>query len=70
MTETDCENPDFRIHGISYEQIPFVVTIKKMERYFPTSEWKRDPEAPQGWRQWTHEGGEVIEGEGLYGVLY
>jgi len=55
---------------VSFEEIPFVVTIKKVERYFPTVEWKRDPAAPEGWRQVTYEGDKVIEGEGQYGVEY
>jgi hypothetical protein len=52
-----------------YSGSPSVITIKKDERYFPTAEWVRDEAHAEGWKRITYENGEVIQGEGLYGIL-
>lgn len=49
--------------------MPWVVTMKKNEHYFPTMEWIKDPSEPCGWRRNTYEGGKVIAGEGPEGVV-
>ncbi|ROT36173.1 PDZ domain-containing protein [Sodiomyces alkalinus F11] len=68
VARTIPDNIYFRIRCVSYDLAPFTITIKKCERYFPLTEWRRDASAPNGWRQATHENGEVVDGEGLYGI--
>lgn len=53
---------------MNYTGTPSVVTIKKDERYWPTVEWLRDETHVEGWNRVTYENGEVIQGEGLYGI--
>ncbi|KAH7000403.1 trypsin-like cysteine/serine peptidase domain-containing protein [Ilyonectria destructans] len=57
------DNTYFRIRAVSLKAVPFVITIKKKEHYFPTTEWIRDPNEPQGWRRMTYEEGKVIDDE-------
>ncbi len=50
--------------------MPWVVTMKKNEHYFPTVEWIKDSNEPCGWRRVTYEGGgKVVEGEPAEGVI-
>lgn len=68
-----CDNKtnksvDFKIKMMNYTGTPSVVTIKKDERYWPTVEWLRDETHVEGWKRVTYENGEVIQGEGLYGI--
>lgn len=60
---------DFRLKAMTFDSVPWVVTMKKNEHYFPTMEWIKDPKEECGWRRVTYEGGKVIEGEGEDGVL-
>lgn len=66
-SKTD-ESTDFKIKMMNYTGTPSVVTIKKDERYWPTVEWLRDETHIEGWKRVTYENGEVIQGEGLYGI--
>ncbi|KAK3338494.1 RNA polymerase III subunit RPC82-domain-containing protein [Neurospora tetraspora] len=68
--------PSTRLTGTCYEydgcmtfdSVPWVVTMKKNEHYFPTTELIKDPSEPlTGWRRITYEGGKKIEGEGHEG---
>jgi pro-apoptotic serine protease NMA111 len=54
---------------MTFDSVPWVVTMKKNEHYFPTMEWIKDPAEECGWRRVTYEGGQVIEGEGPDGVM-
>ncbi|KAF4337780.1 serine protease [Fusarium beomiforme] len=58
----------FKIKMTDFAGTPSVVTIKKDERYWPTVEWLRDDSHVEGWKRVTYENGEVIQGEGLYGI--
>ncbi|KAM5363203.1 hypothetical protein ACJA88_013641 [Fusarium oxysporum] len=58
----------FKIEITDYSGSPSVVAIKKDERYFPTVECVRDDMHAEGWRRITYENGEVVQGEGLYGI--
>lgn len=60
---------DFRLRAMTFDSVPWVVTMKKNEHYFPTMELIKDPSEPCGWRRITYEGGKVIEGEGPDGVV-
>lgn len=48
--------------------MPWVITMKKNDHYFPTMEWIKDGEESCGWRRVTYEGSEVIEGDATDGV--
>jgi hypothetical protein len=54
---------------MSFDSVPWVVTMKKNDHYFPTMELIKDPKEECGWRRVTYEGGKVIQGEGPDGVV-
>ncbi|KAF5006006.1 hypothetical protein FDECE_7580 [Fusarium decemcellulare] len=64
------DNTYFSARAVDYSGAPFVATIKKNERYFPTVEWIADPSHQDGWKRITYERGETIEGEGTYGIIF
>lgn len=59
---------DFRLKAVTFDSVPWVVTMKKNEHYFPTVEWIKDAEAECGWRRVTYEGGAAHEGEPVDGL--
>jgi hypothetical protein len=59
---------DFRLKAVTFDNVPWVITMKKNDHYFPTTEWIKDSEEPCGWRRVTYEGKDVIEGEATDGV--
>lgn len=61
--------PDFRLKAVTFDSVPWVITMKKNEHYFPTMEWIKDSSEECGWRRMTYEGGKAIEGEPADGVL-
>ncbi|KAK4218649.1 trypsin-like cysteine/serine peptidase domain-containing protein [Rhypophila decipiens] len=63
------DNTYFRVKAVTFDSVPWVVTMKKNEHYFPTMEWIKDSSEECGWRRVTYEGGKVIQGEGEDGVL-
>lgn len=63
------DNTYFQIRAVSWHDIPFVITMKKNELYYPTWEWLRDPAAPGGWMRKTYEKGKVSIGEGHGGIV-
>lgn len=49
---------------MTFDNVPWVITMKKNEHYFPTVEWIKDGSATCGWRRLTYrENGRPIEGE-------
>jgi pro-apoptotic serine protease NMA111 len=42
---------------MTFDNIPFVITIKKNEHYFPTMEFTKDTSEPCGWRRQTYSEG-------------
>ncbi|KAI9772795.1 MAG: hypothetical protein M1839_002296 [Geoglossum umbratile] len=56
------DNTYFRVRVRTFDNIPFVITIKKNEHYFPTMEFVADAAEPSGWRRITHEKGAVDSG--------
>ncbi|KAH7140862.1 trypsin-like cysteine/serine peptidase domain-containing protein [Dactylonectria macrodidyma] len=71
VIQVSREIPDniyFRVRGVSLKAIPFVITIKKNEHYFPTTEWLRDSTEPLGWRRMTYEEGKICPGESQKGI--
>ncbi|KAL2022584.1 hypothetical protein VTK56DRAFT_4928 [Thermocarpiscus australiensis] len=63
------DNTYFRLRAMTFDSVPWVVTMKKNEHYFPTMELVKDPSEECGWRRVTYEGGKVIQGEGPDGVM-
>lgn len=64
---TRC-SADFRLKAVTFDSVPWVITMKKNEHYFPTMEWIKDPSVACGWRRITYEAGTKIEGEGHEGI--
>ncbi|KAK4545026.1 hypothetical protein LTR36_003577 [Oleoguttula mirabilis] len=58
------DNTYFRLKVMTFDNVPWVATMKKNEHYFPTVEFVKDSEAREGWRRKKYEGGEVKRGEG------
>ncbi|EJT68208.1 Pro-apoptotic serine protease NMA111 [Gaeumannomyces tritici R3-111a-1] len=63
------DNTYFRLKAVTFDSVPWVVTMKKNEHYFPTVEWIKDSSEECGWRRMTYEGGKPVEGEPLDGVV-
>ncbi|KAK1506822.1 PDZ domain-containing protein [Colletotrichum tamarilloi] len=63
------DNTYFRLKAVTFDSVPWVITMKKNEHYFPTTEWTKDPSESCGWRRKTYEGGKTYDGEGPDGVL-
>lgn len=59
---------DFRLKAMTFDNVPWVITMKKNDHYFPTTEWIKDPKEKDGWRRVTYEQGKAVEGEGNEGV--
>ncbi|CAG7928420.1 unnamed protein product [Penicillium olsonii] len=49
------DNEYFRIRAVTFDNVPWVVTMKKNDHYFPMSEYVKDPTASAGWRTISHE---------------
>lgn len=60
---------DFRIKAMTFDNVPWMITMKKNEHYFPTMEWIKDASAPNGWKRVTYEDNKVHEGEPSEGLL-
>ncbi|KAI1423308.1 Pro-apoptotic serine protease NMA111 [Xylaria sp. FL1777] len=71
--ETVVKIPDntyFRIRAMTFDNVPWVVTMKKNEHYFPTMEWIKDGSEPSGWRRIAYESsGKAIQGEPADGMV-
>ncbi|KXX77841.1 hypothetical protein MMYC01_204638 [Madurella mycetomatis] len=63
------DNTYFRLRAMTFDSVPWVVTMKKNEHYFPTMDFIKDPKEECGWRRVTYEGGKIIQGEGPDGVM-
>lgn len=53
---------------MTFDNVPWVVTMKKNDHYFPATHWIKDPAEESGWRRVTYEKGEIIKGEGHEGI--
>ncbi|KAI2624199.1 Pro-apoptotic serine protease NMA111 [Hypoxylon sp. NC1633] len=63
------DNTYFRLKAMTFDNQPWVITMKKNEHYFPTMEWIKDGSEPCGWRRITYESGKAVEGESTDGIL-
>lgn len=59
---------DFRLKCMTFDNVPWICTMKKNEHYFATMEWIKDPSEECGWRRVSYEHGESIKGEGKDGI--
>ncbi|PIG78992.1 nuclear serine protease HtrA2/Nma111 [Aspergillus arachidicola] len=48
------DNTYFRLRAVTFDNVPWVVTMKKNDHYFPMSEYLKDPSQPYGWRTVSH----------------
>uniref|UniRef100_A0A8H7NNF4 Pro-apoptotic serine protease NMA111 n=1 Tax=Bionectria ochroleuca TaxID=29856 RepID=A0A8H7NNF4_BIOOC len=62
------DNTYFRLKAVTFDSVPWVITMKKNDHYFPTMEWIKDSNEACGWRRVTYEGKEVFQGEATDGV--
>lgn len=57
------DNTYFRLRVMTFDNVPWVATMKKCDHYFPTMEFVKDDAAANGWRRVTYEeGGKRHEG--------
>ncbi|KAI1760861.1 Pro-apoptotic serine protease NMA111 [Hypoxylon sp. FL1150] len=63
------DNTYFRLRAMTFDDQPWVITMKKNEHYFPTMEWIKDNSELCGWKRVTYESGEPVEGEPTEGIL-
>lgn len=54
---------------MTFDNVPWVITMKKNDHYFPTMDWTKDPSEKSGWKRTTYEHGKTVDGEGTEGVL-
>ena len=57
-------NTYFRLKLMTFDKLPWVITMKKNEHYFPTQEFVKDERQREGWRRVIYKDGKVKEGEG------
>jgi hypothetical protein len=53
---------------VTFDSVPWVITMKKNDHYFPMTEWIKDSKESCGWRRVTYEKGSVHQGEATDGV--
>lgn len=53
---------------MTFDNVPWVVTMKKNDHYFPTMEWIKDTSQPSRWKRITYEQGKPVAGEGHDGI--
>lgn len=53
---------------MTFDNVPWVVTIKRNDHYFPTVDWIKDPRESCGWRRVSYEHGKTVDGEGKEGI--
>ncbi|KAI9811051.1 MAG: hypothetical protein M1827_005633 [Pycnora praestabilis] len=56
------DNTYFRIKSVTFDNVPWMATMKKNEHYFPTMEFIKDPKEACGWKRVTYENGSPQKG--------
>lgn len=56
------DNTYFRLKVVTFDNVPWVATMKKNEHYFPTMEFVKDATEPCGWKRLSYENGEQVKG--------
>ncbi|RKF77921.1 Pro-apoptotic serine protease NMA111 [Golovinomyces cichoracearum] len=62
------DNTYFRVRAMTFDNVPWVITMKKNDHYFPTTEWIKNPSEPSAWSRITYEKGQPVAGEGYEGI--
>jgi len=52
------------VRTVTFDSVPWVITLKKNDHYFPMVEWIKDPSDACGWKRITYEGGKAAEERG------
>ncbi|RVX66593.1 Pro-apoptotic serine protease [Exophiala mesophila] len=50
------DNTYFRLRAMTFDNVPWVVTMKKNDHYFPMSEYVKDVNQPNGWKVISYRG--------------
>ncbi|RMZ75322.1 hypothetical protein DV737_g5361, partial [Chaetothyriales sp. CBS 132003] len=58
------DNTYFRLRAMTFDNVPWVVTMKKNDHYFPMSEYIKDESSAKGWRQVSYNKRGVPKDEG------
>lgn len=58
------DNTYFRLKVMTFDNVPWVATMKKNEHYFPTIEFVKDNSLREGWKRVMYDGGKKKVGEG------
>ncbi|WPH00206.1 Peptidase, trypsin-like protein [Acrodontium crateriforme] len=58
------DNTYFRLKVMTFDNVPWVATMKKNDHYFPTVEFVKDPSVREGWRRVLYDNGLAKKGEG------
>ncbi|RDW91884.1 putative pro-apoptotic serine protease [Coleophoma crateriformis] len=61
------DNTYFRLKAMTFDNVPWVVTMKKNDHYFPTTDWVKD-KSTMDWNRITYEQGKAVKGEGHDGI--
>ena len=56
-------NTYFRLKLMTFDNQPWVATLKKNEHYFPTQEFVKDEQTREGWRRVVYEDGSAKKDE-------
>ncbi|SLM41327.1 nuclear serine protease 2 [Lasallia pustulata] len=56
------DNTYFRLKVVTFDNVPWMATMKKNEHYFPTMEFVKDPTEACGWKRLSYENGEEVKG--------
>ncbi|PLN75621.1 Pro-apoptotic serine protease Nma111 [Aspergillus taichungensis] len=56
------DNTYFRIRAVTFDNVPWVVTMKKNDHYFPMSEYLKDASHPSGWKTISHDKSKYKDG--------
>ncbi|KAL4867892.1 hypothetical protein BDV12DRAFT_186308 [Aspergillus spectabilis] len=49
------DNTYFRLRAVTFDNVPWVVTMKKNDHYFPMSEYIKEESQPLGWKSISHD---------------
>jgi hypothetical protein len=67
------DNTYFRLKVMTFDNVPWVATMKKCEHYFPTIEFVKDATEELGWKKVVHEaekgGSDDLMGDGLVEIV-
>jgi hypothetical protein len=54
---------------MTFDNVNWIITMKKNDHYFPTMELIKDPSEASGWRRVAYENGKIVKGEPTEGIV-